>query len=723
MAEKQKIIILGGGVAGCTTAYWLTDREEWREKYDVELYQVGWRLGGKGASGRDLDTLRSYEHGPHAWYGGYENGFRMMRKMYKEYFDAFHHHGKFSSVTGHGKDAIFRPAIEAEYILNDNAGNFQDVWTWEFPQENLGQEGDGSPPPNTGACLKRMLKELHINIRKHDLTESFKVRSDEFFRDNDQDKSLIPPDMEVFPLIDRMEKALHEVINAWETGYKRARLEEFFLFGCRVARKILNQLIDLAPSKNPVLTRLDFMLALTYGVFTDIIRDGKNYDDLNSDDFQQWLHFYDAKFPYAADSPYVNGLYDAAFAYRNGKTRDLAAGTAIRISLWISFGYKSNYIYKMQAGMGEVVFSPLYKLLSEKINGQPPRVKFNFFHRVTSLELDPTGKKIARVQMRKQAHPIGEYQPLIDAKMPKDTTSFWCWPDTPKWDELKYGDDLSQLDAPGTDLESRWTRITGTQNDDVTLDIGENDIVVFAMPAPALKELVSELENASPKFGAMLDAIKSVTTVAAQLWIKNLPPSPRLWGHRGLKEELIAGGSANPASILLDYTPIEKTEINDPDINHLLYTCGVIPEQHPDDNPEGIPTPESDYPQILRSNLGVGMKNWLAQEGSALFPELADGNGQFNWNHLEGGEPDPMKEQYHRVNFDGSSRYILSVRNSIQHRLSPDQSGFSNLYLAGDWTKTGIDLGCVEAACTSGMMAVEAITGESLGIRLPLNGK
>jgi uncharacterized protein with NAD-binding domain and iron-sulfur cluster len=53
----------------------------------------------------------------------------------------------------------------------------------------------------------------------------------------------------------------------------------------------------------------------------------------------------------------------------------------------------------------------------------------------------------------------------------------------------------------------------------------------------------------------------------------------------------------------------------------------------------------------------------------------------------------------------------MSVVGSTRYRLRADQSGFSNLFLTGDWIKTGINAGCVEAAVMAGMQASRAISG------------
>ena len=52
-------------------------------RYEITIYQTGFRLGGKGASGRG-PADRIEEHGLHLWMGFYENAFRMMRECYAE---------------------------------------------------------------------------------------------------------------------------------------------------------------------------------------------------------------------------------------------------------------------------------------------------------------------------------------------------------------------------------------------------------------------------------------------------------------------------------------------------------------------------------------------------------------------------------------------------------------------------------------------------------------
>ena len=83
-SKPQKVAILGGGVGSMIAAFELTQEPNWQHKYDITVYQLGWRLGGKGASGRNMERgARIQEHGLHIWCGYYDNSFRVMRQCYE----------------------------------------------------------------------------------------------------------------------------------------------------------------------------------------------------------------------------------------------------------------------------------------------------------------------------------------------------------------------------------------------------------------------------------------------------------------------------------------------------------------------------------------------------------------------------------------------------------------------------------------------------------------
>lgn len=81
--RREKIVILGGGLAALSTAFELTSQPGWQERYEVTLHTMGWRLGGKCASSRGPNE-RIEEHGIHLFMGSYFNAMRVMKRLYDE---------------------------------------------------------------------------------------------------------------------------------------------------------------------------------------------------------------------------------------------------------------------------------------------------------------------------------------------------------------------------------------------------------------------------------------------------------------------------------------------------------------------------------------------------------------------------------------------------------------------------------------------------------------
>ncbi len=82
MSERQRIAILGGGISALTTAFELTRAPDWQQRYDITLYQMGWRLGGKCATSRGPND-RIEEHGIHGFLGCYYNALPLMADCYR----------------------------------------------------------------------------------------------------------------------------------------------------------------------------------------------------------------------------------------------------------------------------------------------------------------------------------------------------------------------------------------------------------------------------------------------------------------------------------------------------------------------------------------------------------------------------------------------------------------------------------------------------------------
>lgn len=140
----------------------------------------------------------------------------------------------------------------------------------------------------------------------------------------------------------------------------------------------------------------------------------------------------------------------------------------------------------------------------------------------------------------------------------------------------------------------------------------------------------------------------------------------------------------------------------------VAYFCGSL------DAP--WPTSESgpDYVRRYTEQVHAQATQYIDRHLGLYFPKAFCGNG-FRWHLLSGADGqhgrDALATQHVSVNIDPSDRYVQSVPGSDTYRLRTDESGYDNLVLAGDWTDSGMNAGCIEAAVMSGLQAANALLG------------
>ena len=128
-----RVAILGSGVGSMAAAFALTAPEA-GGRYEVTVYQMGWRLGGKGASGRAADTGdRIEEHGLHIWMGFYENAFQVMRRCYEEL-------GRPAGAPLATWEDAFKP--HSYIVLEEQLADGWHPWQLDFPTD-ADKPGDG----------------------------------------------------------------------------------------------------------------------------------------------------------------------------------------------------------------------------------------------------------------------------------------------------------------------------------------------------------------------------------------------------------------------------------------------------------------------------------------------------------------------------------------------------------------------------------------------------
>jgi hypothetical protein len=204
----------------------------------------------------------------------------------------------------------------------------------------------------------------------------------------------------------------------------------------------------------------------------------------------------------------------------------------------------------------------------------------------------------------------------------------------------------------------------------------------------------------------MLGGVRTAATLATQLWIRR-----DLRGLGWRRAPPVLGSYAAPFDTWADLSHLLPREGWTPDdgVGHVAYLCGAY----------GGGDEQTPFEEAQRRAWDLSAR-WIRDHATGIFPACARPDGSFDWDVLHdpaerAGEA-RLRAQYVRANTEGSERYVLFVAGSTKHRLPADDSGFDNLVLAGDWTRTGLDAGCVEAAAMSGLQAARAITGEDVTI-------
>ena len=738
--KKTKIAVIGGGLGAMSAIYHIMQLPQATERYDITLYQTGWRLGGKGGSG--VNTKRGYrieEHGIHFWFGFYENGFRMMREAYQA----------LDRPPG-APLATFDDAFKAQATM-DFMQLIDHTWTdWQIAFPKLpGQVGDGNfPTPEQ--LFEVGFHWLADEFRQYTLAyrENYLHRLRHLF-----DQSLARPRHEG-PLelaIQAIERTMeHTAMHAVERHLRVVgtllttqlskpenhtvdRIEELARLLQNLlqwVRNLTGDLIDDDPELMRIWCALDFATAVTLGMLQDGVVQfteggGMTFDvsRINQYDFVEWLVLHGASQQLIYDFPAVKSMYDGPFAFFRGSVSspNVEAGTALNIFLRLAFTSKENVMWRMQAGMGDTVFGPVYEWCRKYF---PNNVHFEFFSRVKNLKLAPAKpndpisapRPVVAIDIERQvplAKDRSHYEPLIDVR------GLSCWPSEPLYDQLDLTLEqvahLRHLHEKKIGLESDWTPWVGTLE---TKTIGDDfDQVLIAASLSSLPLFCPELISANPKWAAMLDQVGTVQTQAFQLWLKKTPAELGVTAQRVVScyvEPLDTFAVMNQALKREDWSNLPPEE----QPKCVVYVCGAMPDS------QNIPPTNSSYFPDSQWHKAFGSAQaYVLQNLQRLVPGAFDEHNQFDWNLLTAPEgwqgPKRLEYHYFRANIDTSERYVYALKGSSQHRLGADESGFENVYLTGDWIQNGMNIGFVEGAVISGIKAAQAITGEPIPLYVP----
>jgi uncharacterized protein with NAD-binding domain and iron-sulfur cluster len=696
---RRRIAVLGGGAGSLSTVFALTSEPDWQQRFDITVYQVGWRLGGKGASGRDRAIAdRIYEHGFHMWMGFYANAFQVMRQAYDERRALLDDPGVF-----HEWSDAFKP--HTRFVFAEHVGEQWRPWVIDYPT----YPGDPSEPDETIAPWQYFAMAVRL-LCDHFATSRHAASA--------------TPATTTHPLLARLAERLgHDIESLAVAGgvvalacarqlvealgpalHDGAERHDLACAAVEHARaQIAAQLRPHIESDDEA-RRLWIVMDLGCSVLRGILSDrvmARGFDAIDDLEFREWLRAHGAS-EMAIHSTPVNALYAANFSYVKGDYQqpNFAAGVALQSYLRIFLASRGPFAFVLESGMGDVVFTPLYQVL--KARG----VKFRFFHRVTALRYDRGSNVVAGIELQRQVRLRGEYDPLYRVR------GVDAWPSAPFCDQIDNGNELeAAIRAGEIDLESHWSP-AWKDAEALTLQKGvDYDLIVLGISLGALGGLCREIVAARPEWRDMVARVVTVPTQSQQLWMTR-----DLAGLGWTTGSCCAEGFPPPLGQWLDATHAlaRETWPADEMPRSLAYFCDAFA----DADTAGV---SADFPRQQLEKAAAGMRAWLETQTRLMWPDAAaaGGNG-LDWNVLV----DPaardgaarLDAQFCRVNVDPSERFVLSVAGTTKYRLTADGSGVTDLYLTGDWVRNGFNVGCVESTVTSGLQCARAIAGVPVAI-------
>lgn len=670
--------ILGGGMAGMVAA-WRLSEPGWRERHEsITVYQRGFRLGGKGASSRGVHG-RVEEHGLHIWLGYYDNAFRVMRECYEELDRPT------TDPAARLQDMAdaFLPANEVG--LEDRHGDEWQHWVSAISgNDHLPGVDELAGPLDPLELVRRAVALIRDFLLSVGVTPGVHLGTSPEPR---PDGPALAPTIAatMLPLVLEAGSGLR---SASLGGPSLAPLDALLAAtGARLREEVLDD-----PRSRRVWQLLALVLAVARGVLAEErILDPRGLRDLNDHEFGAWLASHGAP-PEALDSSMKRGLSDLVFGFEDGDLGrpGFGAGLGVFLTFRTFLDFKGSIFWKMAAGMGDVVFAPMYQVLRAR------GVDFEFFHRLDALHLSPDRTRIERITMGRQAHlapGVPRYEPLVRVR------DLPCFPAEPLIDQLAA--DPSIADHA---LESHWCRWPDAEPR-VLRDGEDFDTVVFAIPPAMAQHTCAELIADNPAWAEMVANVRTVATQAFQVWLRASEPELG-WPYPGTT----VSGYVTPfdtwASMPQLIDPEDWPDDDRP--GTIAYFCSVLDAPWPPDA-DG-PAYERDQQARVRAHA----VRFLREHIGHLLPGAASDG--FRWDLLCGSAADDesaFDSQYWRANVDPSDRYVQSLPGSDRYRLRPDESGYDNLFLAGDWTDCGLNAGCIEAATMSGLIAANAVDGRA----------
>jgi len=274
-------------------------------------------------------------------------------------------------------------------------------------------------------------------------------------------------------------------------------------------------------------------------------------------------------------------------------------------------------------------------------------------------------------------------------------------------------------------LESYFSQWPGAATKRLRLN-SDFDLVVNGITSGALPYVSQDLMAKNTEWRTFVETTKTVATVALQVWNYNTTQElgyvlPHIDPQDITRTELIASAGPEPYDTYSDMTHLLRLETS-----NATATGGSPKSIHYFCSPVEYDASAANYsdpsvPAVQTERAFAAGVEWLEKHTNTIMPKWA--NTLYESMVAPPGVVgrDRLRHQYWRLNFEPTELYVLSVAGSIKHRPVPwpktisikhQVHPFKNMAIVGDHSKNGFNIGCAEAAITSGVTAAHRLTGK-----------
>lgn len=682
-----RVAILGSGPAALSTAFQLTEPEV-AGKFDVTIYQMGWRSGGLCAGGRVLPELWVNQNGTHYLFGCYEEALYLLRRCCDELIA----HGdlRFGSFAD---QLIARSTVVMKHHYKGDWHN----WTIHFPEFNqpVGKTGAPFGPVNIfKIAIKRIIDWITIG----EFTDSILAANPNL---GFLAQTALRADLAKIHFTGQGLLKLLDNVEADTPGIIDDLVRDGFLvllLGLRKALSLfMRPLSDLNIRMCQDWILIDLALTCAIGALRDDAVNEHLVAKLDNIDFKAWLRHHGAE-PHTVDSPPVDLWYDAMASFEKGDfARPLcAAGAALSCLGQILFNYQGAISWQMRHEVADTLVGPIVANLKRR------GVKFVYFHRV--WELHTNGHQVHKVTLERQVElnsgdpasydPFFYPLPAVGSAGPRP-----LWPDTPNMDQIK------TIYAADHALDRFYCPRAGVE---VSLEQGRDyDVLVSALSGPTLKWYAAQLGPYFPRWHDLFANLRSVETQGLRLWFKGT--LPEMGWDLGPP---ILSSFVLPFATWEDPSPVLATQIwPTPAPQTVSHLFGPLPFDPNWPDPQDVLAGQT-YLDAQQAKTQATGDHWLATQVGALWPcvtlsgtEALDTNTCARPAAISAANgPGQL-----RANSGPDQGYLWLYPGSWRYRVAASKSGIKDFYTAGDWMATSFPCGSVEGAAIAGRDTALAI--------------